>query len=96
MFPARAHCKYVCTHKLKQHSSLSSAGSQYGEEKTHVYRYTLTHFYLMSDIKMSNHRLGGKGGGTGSRGCLTPPGRIPVQSDQYIVIDLNHVKRIIA
>lgn len=60
-FPTRAHCKYVCTHKLKQHSSLSSAGSPYGEEKTHVYRNTFAHFYLMSDIKMSNHRLGVRG-----------------------------------
>lgn len=64
-----------------------------------------TYFYLMSDIKMSSlgrkreeresgeERRGEKGR---SRGCLTPPGRIPVQLNQYVVIDLNHVKRIIA
>lgn len=63
-----------------------------------------TYFYLMSDIKMSSleererkRESMQEGGERGrSRGCLTPPGRIPVQLNQYVVIDLNHVKRIIA
>lgn len=61
-----------------------------------------TYFYLMSDIKMSSleererESMQEEGERGRSCGCLTPPGRIPVQLNQYVVIDLNHVKRIIA